>query len=134
MLPNGSTPVRRRLQKPDSEAANQRAFIRWLALAKPHIRRLTFSIPNGGMRNIFEMQELKRQGLTNGVCDIFICIPNGDCHGLFIELKSKTGKVSPEQAEFIGRVIEAGYAAIVCYSFEEAQIALLNYIEGTKYA
>ena len=108
-------------------------FIRWLAIAKPLIRALTFSVPNGGTRNAREVIELKRQGLTNGVSDIFICIPSRDLHGLFIEFKSRTGKVSEEQAAFIARVKEAGYGAVVCYSFDEAQVILLNYIEGTKY-
>lgn len=116
------------------EANEQKAFIRWLALQKPFVRALTFSIPNGGTRNPAEAVELKKQGVLSGVCDILVAIPASDCAGLFLEFKYGDGKLSPNQKAFMARVREVGYMAEVVYSWVEAKDILLTYLKDSDYA
>ncbi len=63
---------------------------------------------------------LKRMGVMAGVSDIFIPRSNGLLHGLFIELKIKSGKVSSHQNLFISNMVAEGYGAMVAYDAEEA--------------
>lgn len=88
---------------------------------------LMFHIPNGGKRNITTAVRLKREGVKRGVPDIFIPVPKGKYFGLFIEMKSKNGKLTDEQKFWIEMLNELGYKAIVCKGFEEARDAVLEY-------
>lgn len=66
-----------------SESSEQKALIKWCEYSKVPI----FHIPNGGTRNPKEAAELKRQGVKPGVPDLFIPLPRGSKHGMFIEMK-----------------------------------------------
>lgn len=52
---------------------------------------LIFHIPNGGKRNAREAARFKRMGVKADVPDLFLPVPRGDCHGLFIEMKAPKG-------------------------------------------
>lgn len=82
--------------------------------------RRTHAIPNGGGRSKAEAGRLKAEGVTKGVSDIFCAMPNGSFHGLYIEMKSATGRVSGEQAAWIEESRMLGYAGAVCRSADEA--------------
>ena len=117
-----------------TEAEEQEAVIRWAFLEsgwRPELRML-FHIPNGGTRNKREAVHLKELGVKAGVPDLFLAVPWDGFHGLFIEMKraSKTARVSPEQREWIQALTENGYRAVVCYGFEQARDAIINYLEG----
>lgn len=86
-----------------------------------------FHIPNGGSRNAREAANLKRQGVRKGVPDLFIPVPSGGYHGLFIEMKRADGKgrVSKEQAEWIRLLQAQGYRAHACNGAANA-IALIR--------
>ncbi len=113
--------------KTPSEAKIQSAFFQWISYYKT-LRPYCFAIPNGGSRNILEAVNLKRQGVTKGVPDVFMAIPNEENHGLFIEFKAGKNKLTEEQKAMIDRLREKGYACEVCYSFEEAQKVIKSYI------
>ena len=75
----------------------------------------------------------KKQGLTKGIPDIFLPAPttteHGDCYGLFIELKRKTGgKVSPEQIIMLKALNAQGFLAVVCYGADEAIETIKDYL------
>jgi len=116
-----------------TEAAHQKVFFRWLGLAFPFVRALTFHIPNGGRRNAEEGAHLKAQGVTAGVPDIFMAIPTEAYPGLFIEFKAGKNKATAMQAAFIARLREAGYRVDVCYSYEEARTIVIEYLKGSDY-
>ena len=57
---------------------------------------LHFSVPNSGNRSLAYACKMKRLGLSAGVPDIVIPEPMGFWHGMFIEMKRKTGGVVSE--------------------------------------
>jgi hypothetical protein len=79
-----------------------------------------FAIPNGGIRDIGTATKLKAEGVKKGVPDLFLALPNESHAGLFIELKTETGRASKEQKEWIARLNENGYRAVVCFGYQEA--------------
>ena len=50
--------------------------------------------PQAGLRN-------KKQGKKSGVPDICLPVPCGTFHGLWVEMKSPTGKVSKNQEKYL---------------------------------
>ena len=112
-----------------TEASIQSAFFEWLSLYS-RLRLATFAIPNGGSRNCLEAKNLKAQGVTPGVPDIFMAVPSNGYHGLFIELKSKTGRLSEQQKKWIDNLNDRSYKAVVCYSLDEAMNAVTEYLGG----
>lgn len=86
-----------------------------------------------------KMQQVryKAMGGEAGVADLFLSVPRGIYNGLFIEMKdpdrkAKTdrgkGGVSPEQFVFLADMEDLGYVSAVCYSAEEAQKVICNYL------
>lgn len=114
-------------RKSYSEASHQRAFFKWLSLF-PKLRALTFHIPNEGRRTLAHGANLKSQGMTKGVWDVFCALPNGEHHGLFLEFKAGKNKLTLAQKEIGERLTAQGYKCIVCYSWFEAQQAIRNYL------
>lgn len=115
----------------NEESLAQQALIKWWSVACKTYQipeRLLFSIPNGGRRDPLAMIFLKREGLRPGVCDLFLAVPSKSKHGLFIELKTATGKVSNEQMQFIDDVRWVNYTAVVCRSTDEARKVISEYI------
>jgi hypothetical protein len=115
------------MKRNNLEFREQCAFFEWLNYY-PTIRGVTFSIPNGGSRNLLEAVNLKRSGVTKGVPDIFVGVPNKNAHGAFIELKIGNNKLSKEQALMMDRLQDNGYECFVCYSFNEARQAVTKYL------
>lgn len=113
------------------EHINQVALFQWWNLYAPTKgieTCLMFAVPNGGSRNVIEAANLKREGVTAGVSDIFVLVPRGGFHGLAIEMKSSKGSMSHNQAMFMQAIIKQGYMANVCRSFEEARTVIEEYI------
>lgn len=110
-----------------SEALEQRTVVEYC-----DARRIPcFHVPNGGSRNKAEAANLKRQGVKAGVPDL--CVPVARCgyHGLFIEMKAKSGgRVSGHQARWIALLREQGYAAYVCEGADSAIKLLGLYMSG----
>lgn len=85
-------------------------------------------IPNGGSRNVIEAAKFKKMGVKAGVPDLQLLIPNGLIHGLWIELKSKAGKLQPSQRLMMQRLEEQGYLCKVCFGADEAIQEIKNYL------
>ena len=129
-----------------SESQSQAAVIQWWALAckgygLPEFA--LFSVPNGAVlagnaqRRAIQMNNLKRTGLRAGVPDLFLAAPSslggenagGEwLAGLFIEMKRKGNKPSPEQAAVIMYLRTHGYHCVVAMSSDEAIQAIKGYL------
>jgi len=79
-----------------------------------------FAIPNGGLRNKATAVRMKSEGVKAGVWDIFLPVPSGQYHGLFIEMKWGKNVLTPAQKEFGDYATQQGYCCKVAYSAEEA--------------
>ena len=103
---------------------------------------LHYAIPNGGKRHVKTASDLKKQGVSAGVPDLCIPIPNDDYHGLYIEMKRrpkilKNGKksytnssVSKTQSSWIGTLNAFKYYAAICYGSDEAIKVIKEYLEN----
>jgi DNA mismatch repair ATPase MutS len=113
------------------EELHQSALVRWFNLRfGSEIGRLFYHIPNGGHRNIKEAMKFKSVGVKSGVCDLFLSIPNSKYHGLYIEMKSTKGKLTPNQYKFINLVKEKGYDVFICKDWEKGKEYILEYLNG----
>ena len=112
------------------EALEQSMLFQWCELQKGKYPMLSllFAIPNGGSRPRLEAINLKKQGLKSGVPDIFLPYANKKYHGLFIELKYGKNKASEKQKEWINKLNEQGYKAVVCNGFDEARNTIEEYL------
>ena len=98
---------------------------------------LIFAVPNGAMLGggrvgAIRMNALKAEGLRPGVCDLMLPAPRGEWHGMFIEMKTKTGTLSENQKEFIAAVEKQGYYTAVCYGAEDAIEQLTFYLQHER--
>ncbi len=116
----------------DTEQAHIFAWAAWASGKYPELN-LMHHIPNGGKRSKSEAARFKAQGVKAGVPDIFLPCARGGYHGLYIELKrTKGGKLSAAQKEWIDALRGQGYKVIVCYGFDEAREVIISYLEGAK--
>ena len=123
-----------------SESQSQSAVIDWWRLAckgygLPEFA--LFSIPNGAHKSMAARMKFKREGLRAGVPDLFLAVPHVlNCDdgstayipGLWLEMKRKGGRVSPEQTAFLLYARKQGYHAHICYSADETIAAIKGYL------
>ena len=111
------------------ELAEQIKIFNWARYVdkRPELA-LLHSIPNGGYRAIGEASRLKASGVLAGVPDIFLPVARGSYHGLYIELKTATGRVSADQKIVIARLQEQNYQVEICRGAEEAIAAIEKYL------
>lgn len=116
------------------ESLEQQALVRWADMtAHPErpqhkIGRLLFAIQNGGKRSKIEASIMKGEGLRAGVPDLMLAWPTDRYPGLFIEMKTADGRVSPEQKDWRGRLLDAGYRHEICRGWLEAKAVIEDYL------
>ena len=113
-----------------SEHTEQVALFNWAKRMEPRHPQLAlmFAIPNGGKRHISTAKRLKASGAKAGVPDIFLPVPHGEKHGLWIELKVGKNKPTKEQNMWLSNLASEGYETAVCYGFEEAKNKIVEYL------
>lgn len=90
-----------------------------------------FHIPNGGKRRKTEAARFKAMGVKAGVPDLFLPVPIGRYHGLFVEMKRREGgKLSEDQKDWIEGLSENGYCVHRCDGWQEAVRVLEDYLRG----
>lgn len=96
----------------------------------PELSHLLMAIPNGGWRNATTAAKLKAEGVIAGVPDLFLAIPRGEYHGLWIEMKNgKAGRLSDAQKNMIELLRSNGYKCEVCHSALDFRAAVQKYME-----
>ena len=115
-------------EKRHTESNDQIAAMDWLRAQHPHIAEHTMHIGNERKASYFAGFIMKKMGVLKGASDLFMAWPNQGFHGLFIEVKSKIGKPTPEQKAFIQRMRDAGYKAEICYGAEEVINTMQEYL------
>lgn len=118
-----------------TESQIQQAVIRWWAMAYRGLgvadERLLYAYPAQGKRSPANAARMKAEGLRAGICDMFLAVPRGTFHGLFIEMKKPGGRLSPEQAKMIQLFVSQGYYVTVQDSFVGAKNLIEHYLRQT---
>lgn len=115
-----------------SESQDQMSLIEQ-ASYHPIAKQYLFAIPNGGSRHPREARNLRLQGVMAGASDLFLAYPVLPYSGLFCELKRLfpvKGRVTAEQALFLKRMSDVGYATHVAYGAEDAWGVMMQYLDG----
>ena len=82
--------------------------------------RWVHAIPNGGKRSVTAAQRAKAEGLTSGVADVFVPVARQGYHGLYLEFKTPTGRLSPNQKQFQNFCNDGGYMYVIVRSVDDA--------------
>ena len=114
------------------ESNTQIACVRWFRFQFPDMARSLFSVPNGGARDRITGAIMKAEGVVAGVADLILLIPNGNHHGLCIEMKTKRGYQSDSQKEWEKEVNSHGYDYAVVRSLEEFQKVIWEYMNDAR--
>ena len=104
-----------------TEHEEQREVVRWFRQTWPDVR--IFAIPNGGARSKATAGRLKAEGVASGVPDLFI-----PAWRLWVEMKrSKGGRVSLEQKDWIVYLESCGYQCVVGQGAEDAKQKIMEH-------
>jgi hypothetical protein len=121
----------------DPEHQQQKILMnRLLTLAENQPRyamawKRTHAIPNGGKRGKAQAGKLKAEGVKTGVPDVFVALPVGRFHGLYIEMKRVDGGgLSRKQDEWIRDSLALGYMAACCKGAAAAEAVWRDYVDG----
>ena len=119
------------------ESKLQQSCVKWFRLQYP--KELLFAIPNGGQRSKITASILKAEGTVAGIPDLFLAKhkfgKEGTTivihHGLFIEMKTATGRLSKDQEYWLTKLNTKGYLAKECRSGSEAIELIEAYMMGS---
>ena len=82
----------------------------------------------GGVKlTIGQARKCKAAGYRKGIPDLLIYTPSGDKIGLALELKTLTGRPSPEQKEWVKTLTDFGWSASIVKGYDAAVEALFEY-------
>jgi hypothetical protein len=115
------------------ESKIQRTCVQWFRYSFPRV--VIASFPNGVYINGTQLQRVKRwnilkaEGATSGMPDLLIAMASGPYHGLFIEMKTSTGKLSDQQKIIHAALINSGYCVKICRSLDEFILVVQKYLE-----
>lgn len=123
-----------------SEHVHQCHFFNWIRYAHPHI--LAFAIPNEQVRTtinkgdneaefkaMMQGKRMKAAGRLAGIPDIMIASANGVYHGLFIEMKTETGRMTESQKAIKAKLESEGYKVEMCQGWEQAVKITQEYLK-----
>lgn len=90
---------------------------------------LLMHVPNGQNSSARAGSRMKAQGLRAGVPDLFLAVPRGPYHGLWVEMKSAAGTCSDAQKAFHPLLLAQGYHVQVCKGWDQATRAITAYLK-----
>ena len=113
-----------------TEHQEQAMLIQWAGLAagREPALALLYAIPNGGQRHKAVAAKLKAEGAKAGVPDLCLPVSRGYYHALYIEMKVKPNTPTKGQLLWHDVLRAQDNRVEVCYSWESARDALVNYL------
>lgn len=103
------------------------------ALALHPELKWVFAVPNGFYSTPAQKAKMRQEGLRSGVWDIFLPYARGKYHGMFLEMKFGSNKLTPEQVEFGDTATAEGYLCRVAYDWLTAYNFILDYMGLEKH-
>lgn len=115
-----------------SEHCEQVLVINWCHQHRDDRLKLIYAHLNGlWARNKSVAVKAKAAGAKAGIPDLFLPVPIGNYHGLYIEMKKTIGSsTAPAQKQWLLKLAEQGYFTCVCKGAEMAKTAIENYLSG----
>lgn len=121
-----------------SERQHQQAVMKWAR--QPSIRErwpelaLLHHIKNETTGGAAEVAADKAMGVKKGVPDLCLPVTRGGFHGLYIEMKTPSGRASDAQRWWMMELTKQGYRAVVCHGYDAAVAELCWYLSLPKEA
>lgn len=115
-----------------SEARHQQAVIKWSQ--QPAVRNawpelaLLHHIKNETTEGAKQVAVDRAMGVKKGVPDLCLPVPRGRYHGLYIEMKTDTGRTTAAQDWWGEKLLEQGYMFEVCHGWQSAVRVLQWYL------
>jgi hypothetical protein len=105
-------------------------LMRWVRGMEADHPELAFfaAVPNGGKRSRKTAVDLKAEGVRRGVPDYLWPELRGPYVGLAIELKTDTGRPTPEQRAWLAHLRSRGWRAEIARGWEQARDLVLDYL------
>lgn len=103
----------------------QQDIVSYMRLKHPGV---PFTCSPGTSRSAREGAKKKRMGYWKGWPDLFFAVPNKGFSGLFIELKTETGRIEKDQQALIETLNKLGYHATICRSYRQAIETIEQYL------
>jgi hypothetical protein len=116
-----------------SEFEIQRMVICWADLMTkvyPCLKYLNSSQNGVKFSNPISAKNAKLSGMRKGVPDLSLIYYNGTYYGLHIELKSKKGRPTEDQLDFLDHLNKQQHYAKIAYSFDEAINIIKDYLDN----
>lgn len=117
-----------------TEDQEQQNVIKWSQ--QPNIRSaypelaLLYHIPNERKCSPQEGARFKRMGVKRGVPDLHLPVARRRYHSLYIEMKTQTGRPTPDQNWWGIKLKENGNCWAVCNGWESAVKIIEWYLSG----
>lgn len=73
---------------------------------------------------------MKREGVVAGVPDLFLSLPRGGWHGMYIEIKFGKNKLTQRQEDFFAAASKHNYKCVAVYTLDEFTREVTNYIQA----
>lgn len=119
-----------------SERQHQQAVMKWAR--QPSIRErwpelaLLHHIKNETTGGAAEVAADKAMGVKKGVPDLCLPVARNGYHGLYIEMKTPSGRASDAQRWWMMELTKQGYRAVVCHGYDAAVAELCWYLSLPK--
>ena len=115
-----------------SEHDLQVSCVTWFRFMYP--KHIIMAIPNGGYRTATTARIMKAEGQLAGVPDLFVPVPAGGFHGLWIEMKNgKAGRLSEAQKYMHDNLRANGYAVEVVRDAVQFRSVVTNYLQNSRF-
>jgi hypothetical protein len=113
-----------------TEHQEQVTLFCWVGLVQSSHPELALlhAIPNGGHRHKAVAARMKAEGVKRGVPDLCLPVASDGYHGLYIEMKTRKGRLSSEQRKWGNALHAQGYRFRMCRSWQEAARTIADYL------
>ena len=113
-----------------SEHTEQVALFQWASTRATMLPELAylFAVPNGARRSKRERGIKLGEGLKAGVPDLCLPVARQGRHGLWLEMKISTGRVTENQTRWLAWLEGQGYRAEICRSWQAAAEVIEDYM------
>ena len=114
----------------NNEAGNQMTVIEWAHLQEERYPELAllFATLNGVRLTAGGAAKAKAMGMNKGCPDLWLPVARGGYHGLVIEGKDGTGKLTPEQRDWLDALNIGGYKATCCRGVDDIIQTIKEYL------